>query len=105
MPDRPQVADGRDRAACGAIAGPPQSQRRCMRRRGGARAVFRRLDATGNKKVGLAEFIDGLQEMGIEVGAEDAEALLARFDDDGDGQISMSGFMRLLAAQPDARLQ
>jgi len=70
-----------------------------------ARAVFRRLDATGNKKVGLAEFIDGLQEMGIEVGAEDAEALLARFDDDGDGQISMSGFMRLLAAQPDARLQ
>ena len=65
-----------------------------------ARAVFARLDATGNKKVGLEEFIDGLQEMGIEVSAEDAEELLAQFD----GQISMSGFMRLLAAQPDARL-
>ena len=42
--------------------------------------------------------------MGIEESAEDAEELLAQFDDDGDGQISMSGFMRLLAAQPDERL-
>ena len=38
--------------------------------------------------------------MGIEESAEDAEELLAQFD----GQISMSGFMRLLAAQPDERL-
>ena len=68
------------------------------------REVFRRLDANGNRRVGVEEFIDGLLEIGVDIGTAEAEALLAQFDDDGDGQINLSGFMRMLAAQPDERL-
>ena len=68
------------------------------------REVFRRLDANGNRRVGVEEFIDGLLEIGVDISADEAEALLAQFDDDGDGQINLSGFMRMLAAHPDERL-
>ena len=68
------------------------------------REVFRRMDANGNRRVSCEEFIDGLTEIGVDIDVEEAEALLHCFDDDGDGQINLSGFMRMLAAQPDERL-
>jgi Ca2+-binding EF-hand superfamily protein len=55
-------------------------------------------------KVGLADFIDGLQGIGIEIDAPHAEALLAALDEEGDGHVSLDGFVRMVSAAKDPRL-
>lgn len=58
--------------------------------------LFRRLDPDGSRALDAAELQRGLAELGLELGAAEAEAVCGRWDRDGSGTLDVGEFLRAL---------
>lgn len=62
----------------------------------GLARLFRRLDRDGSRALDAAELQRGLAELGLELGAAEAEAVCGRWDRDGSGTLDVGEFLRAL---------
>ncbi len=76
-------------AAAPAAAGATEAER--------VRALFGRLDADGSGAVSRAELVAALREMGVDMHAGAAAAMVAEADADGSGELDLEEFRALVA--------
>ena len=80
-----------------------------MRARGARefRGIARRfrIFADGDGYIDRAEFADGLQEMGLDLSSDHIDGLLAFFDKNGDGKISLDEFLVGIRGQLNTKRQ
>eukprot|EP00945_MAST-04E_sp_MAST-4E-sp1_P007524 g7524.t1 len=59
--------------------------------------VFHRLDKDGSGSVSVTEAFNGFQKLGVQLTVQQVEALVDVFDENGDGGLRYSEFVRMLA--------
>ena len=86
-----QVMTGADYELIKAISDVVYSRRKRVRK------VFQSMDRDGSGSLSVTEAFDGFQKLGLQLTVPQVEALIAVFDENGDGGLRYSEFVRMLA--------